>query len=126
KRLEDELRGRAEQLTEADHRKNEFLATLAHELRNPLAPLRNGLQILRLGQRDPEVTEQVRDMMDRQLGQMVRLVDDLLDLSRVSRGTIELRKERIELATIVQQAVETGRPVIKQAGNRVTTERPRT
>jgi PAS domain S-box-containing protein len=125
KRLEDELRGRAEELIEADHRKNEFLATLAHELRNPLAPLRNGLQILRLEHRDPEVTEQVRDMMDRQLAQMVRLVDDLLDLSRVSRGAIELRKERIELATIVQQAVETSRPVIEQAGHHLMIDVPR-
>src|SRR4029079_7468779 len=124
KRLEDELRGRAEQLIEADHRKNEFLATLAHELRNPLAPIRNGLQILRLGHREPEVIEQVRDMMDRQLAQMVRLVDDLLDLSRVSRGTIELRKERIELATIVQQAVETSLPVIEQAGHHLAIDLP--
>jgi PAS domain S-box-containing protein len=124
KRLEDELRGRAEQLIEADHRKNEFLATLAHELRNPLAPIRNGLQILRLGQRDPQVMEQVREMMDRQLAQMVRLVDDLLDLSRVSRGTIELRKERIELATIVKQAVETSLPVIEQAGHHLTIDVP--
>jgi CheY-like chemotaxis protein len=123
--LEDELRGRAEQLIEADHRKNEFLATLAHELRNPLAPLRNGLQILRLGQRDPEVTKQVREMMDRQLAQMVRLVDDLLDLSRISRGTIELRKERVELATIVQQAVETSLPIIEQAGHHLTIDVPR-
>jgi CheY-like chemotaxis protein len=125
KRLEDELRWRAEELIEADHRKNEFLATLAHELRNPLAPLRNGLQILRLEHRDPEVTEQVRDMMDRQLAQMVRLVDDLLDLSRVSRGAIDLRKERIELATIVQQAVETSGPVIEQAGHHLTIDVPR-
>ena len=92
KRLENELRGRAEQLIEADHRKNEFLATLAHELRNPLAPIRNGLQILRLGQHDPEVMEQVRDMMDRQLAQMVRLVDDLLDLSRVSQRDDRIAK----------------------------------
>jgi PAS domain S-box-containing protein len=125
KRLEDELRARAEQLTEADHRKNEFLATLAHELRNPLAPIRNGLQILRLGQRDPEIMEQVRDMMDRQLAQMVRLVDDLLDLSRVSRGTIELQKERIELAKVVQQAVETSLPLIEQAGHHLTIDMPR-
>ena len=124
KRLEDELRGRAEQLLAADRRKNEFLATLAHELRNPLAPIRNGLQIWRLGQRDPEVMEQARDMMERQLSQMVRLVDDLLDLSRVSRGTIELRKERIDLAKIVQQAVETSRPAIEQAGHHLTIDVP--
>jgi PAS domain S-box-containing protein len=124
KRLEDELRGRAEELLAADRRKNEFLATLAHELRNPLAPIRNGLQIWRLGHSDPEMMEQARDMMERQLSQMVRLVDDLLDLSRVSRGTIELRKERIDLAKIVQQAVETSRPVIEQAGHELTIHLP--
>ena len=124
KRLEDELRGRAEELLAADRRKNEFLATLAHELRNPLAPIRNGLQIWRLRRTDPEVTDQVRDMMERQLSQMVRLVDDLLDLSRISRGTIELRKERIELASIVQHAVETSRPTIEQAGHNLTIDVP--
>jgi len=124
KRLEDELRGRADQLLAADHRKNEFLATLAHELRNPLAPIRNGLQIWRLDPGDPEVMEQVRDMMERQLAQMVRLVDDLLDLSRISNGTIELRRERIELGRIVQQAVETSRPIIEQAGHNLTIDVP--
>ena len=124
KQLEDELRARAEQLLAADHRKNEFLATLAHELRNPLAPLRNGLQILRLGQDDLHVTAQAREMMERQLSQMVRLVDDLLDLSRISRGTIELRKQRIELAHIVQQAVETSGPIIEEAGHQLTIDLP--
>jgi PAS domain S-box-containing protein len=115
KRMEDELRGRAEELVAADRRKNEFLATLAHELRNPLAPIRNGLQVWRLSERDPELMEQAREMMERQLAQMVRLVDELLDLSRVSRGTIELRRERVELARIIEQAVETSRPIIDQA-----------
>jgi PAS domain S-box-containing protein len=124
KQLENELRGRAEELLAADHRKNEFLATLAHELRNPLAPIRNGLEIWRLCQGDPEVMDQARDMMERQLSQMVRLVDDLLDLSRVSRGTIELRKERIELAKIVDQAVETSLPIIEQAGHDLTIDVP--
>jgi signal transduction histidine kinase/ActR/RegA family two-component response regulator len=119
KALEDALRHRAIQLSEADRRKNEFLATLAHELRNPLAPIRNGLQILRLCPEDPQATGQALDMMDRQLSQMVRLIDDLLDLSRVSRGTIELRKERIELAKVIEHAVEMSRPVIEQAGHRL-------
>ena len=98
---------------ESDRRKDEFLAILAHELRNPLAPIRNGLQIMRLGKGDPEAIEQARAMMERQLGQMVHLVDDLLDLSRISRGKIELRKERVELSMIVQRAVETSRPLIE-------------
>ena len=98
---------------ESDRRKDEFLAILAHELRNPLAPIRNGLQIMRLGKGDPEAIERARTMMERQLGQMVHLVDDLLDLSRISRGKIELRKERVELSMIVQRAVETSRPLIE-------------
>jgi PAS domain S-box-containing protein len=124
KRLEDELRGRAEQLLAADRRKDEFLATLAHELRNPLAPICNGLEILRMGHGNAEATKQVREMMERQVSQLVRLVDDLLDLSRVSRGTVELRKERIELAKIVQQAVETSRPTIENAGHELTIDMP--
>jgi PAS domain S-box-containing protein len=103
-------------LKDADRRKDEFLATLAHELRNPLAPIRNGLQILRLAN-GGRAAEQARAMMERQLAQMVHLVDDLLDLSRISRGKIELRKERVELAKVVQQAVETSRPQIEANGH---------
>ena len=91
-------RKRAEQaLRDADRRKDEFLATLAHELRNPLAPIRNALQILRLSP-DPEAHEQARSVMERQVGQMVRLVDDLLDVSRITTGKLELRKERVPTA----------------------------
>jgi PAS domain S-box-containing protein len=107
-------------LKDADRRKDEFLATLAHELRNPLAPIRNGLQIMRLSHGDRETVEKARTMMERQLGQMVHLVDDLLDLSRISRGKIELRKERVELARVVQQAVETSRPVIEASSHDLT------
>jgi CheY-like chemotaxis protein/two-component sensor histidine kinase len=120
--MEDELRGRADKLLAADQRKNEFLATLAHELRNPLAPIRNGLQVWSLSVHDPELMEQAREMMERQLAHMVRLVDDLLDLSRVGRGTIELRRERIGLAQIIEQAVETSRPTIDQAGHQLTVD----
>ena len=120
----DRLKNSEAALREADRRKDEFLATLAHELRNPLAPIRNGLQIMRLAQGDQESIEQVRTMMERQLEQMVHLVDDLLDLSRISRGKIELRKERIELAKIIQQAVETSRPAIEQAGHELTIDVP--
>jgi PAS domain S-box-containing protein len=124
KELEEELLGRAEQLLAADRRKDEFLATLAHELRNPLAPIRSGLEIWRLSRGDSEVTNQARDMMERQVEQMVRLVDDLLDLSRISRGTIELRKQRIDLEKIIQQSVETSRPVIEQVGHHLTIDMP--
>ena len=111
-------------LQEEDQRKDEFLATLAHELRNPLAPIRNGLQILRLANDDPEKTEQVHAMMERQVGQMVHLIDDLLDLSRISRGKIDLRKKRIELVGAIAQAIETSRPFIDQAGHELLIEIP--
>jgi PAS domain S-box-containing protein len=111
-------------LREADRRKDEFLATLAHELRNPLAPIRNGLQIMRLAGHSREAVEQARTVMERQLGHMVRLIDDLLDLSRISRGKIELRKGRVPLAAVVQQAVETSRPAIEQAGHELTVSVP--
>jgi len=114
-----------EALHEADRHKNEFLATLAHELRNPMAPLRNGLQLLRLTT-DPEAREQAREMMERQLGQMVRLVDDLLDISRVSRNKLELRKARIELWAVVQSAVETARPQVEAGGHTLTVTMPPT
>jgi two-component system, chemotaxis family, CheB/CheR fusion protein len=102
KRLEAEL-------LEADRRKNEFLAMLAHELRNPLAPMRNSVQILRLKSADAEAVASASDMMERQVGQMVRLVDDLLDVNRITRGKIELRRGRVELASVVNHAVEAAR-----------------
>ncbi len=96
-----------EALTEANRRKDEFLATLAHELRNPLAPIRNSLHLLRLsGELNPSL-KPVRDIMERQVDHMVHLIDDLLDVSRISRGKIELKIEDVELATIVSTAVET-------------------
>ncbi len=117
-------RKRAEEaLQEADRHKDVFLATLAHELRNPMVPLRNGLQLLRLTT-EPEAREQARAMMERQLGQMVRLVDDLLDISRISRNKLELRKARIELWAVVQSAVETARPQIEASGHTLTVTLP--
>jgi PAS domain S-box-containing protein len=124
KLAEETLRESARQLTEADRRKDEFLATLAHELRNPLAPLRNGLQVMRLARDNPEAVESARNIMDRQLAQMVRLVDELLDLSRISRGRVELLKERVALETVIRQAVETSRPAIDELGHELLVTLP--
>ncbi len=111
-----ELRARTEAaLREADRRKDEFLAVLAHELRNPLAPIRHGLHALRLAAHQDERTLHVREIMERQVNHMVRLVDDLLEVSRITRGTIELREELVEVGTIVRGAVETSRPLIEAA-----------
>jgi PAS domain S-box-containing protein len=103
-------------LQEADRRKDEFLAVLAHELRNPLAPLRNGLEVMRLAAGDAQLVARTRDMMGRQLSHLVRLIDDLLDVSRVSRNRMELRRSRILLADVVGSAVEAARPVFEAAG----------
>ena len=105
------------ELRDADRRKDEFLATLAHELRNPLAPIRNGLEVLRLTGSNSQTVIDARSMMERQLSQLVRLVDDLLDVSRITRNKLELRKERVDLATIIHSAIETSRPLIEQAGH---------
>jgi PAS domain S-box-containing protein len=109
-----------EELTAADRRKNEFLATLAHELRNPLAPIRNALQLLHLSMDNPALQQRAVGVIERQLGQMVRLVDDLLDISRISNNKLLLRKERIELATAIRSALETTRPLIEEAGHQLT------
>lgn len=107
-------------LREADRNKNEFLAMLAHELRNPLAPIRTGLKTIQLAGSNSAIADDARKMMERQLGHMVRLIDDLLDLSRITRHKIELRRARISLEDIVQDAVETSRPFIEAAGHRLT------
>ena len=101
-------------LKEADRRKDEFIATLSHELRNPLAPLRNALNLLRLTGDGDASTAAIREMMERQVNHLVRLVDDLLEVSRISRGAFELRKERVEVAAIVRNAVETSEPLIRE------------
>ncbi len=111
-------------LQQADRRKDEFLATLAHELRNPLAPLRNGLQVMRLAGADADVVERARAMMERQLTQIIRLVDDLLDVNRISRGTFMLRIERANLADIVHHALETCAPPIEAKQHRLTVSIP--
>jgi PAS domain S-box-containing protein len=105
-----------EALKDADRRKDEFLATLAHELRNPLAPLRNGLELLRLAGTTAAAVE-TRQMMDRQLSHMVRLIDDLLDLSRITNDKLALRKERVLLQDVAKTAVEASRPIIEASRN---------
>ena len=122
--LSEQQQAQLQQVTadaaEAGRRKDEFLATLAHELRNPLAPIRIGLQLMkRAGDH-----QQTRDMMERQLNQMVRLVDDLMDASRISRGRIELRKERVYLSTAVHHAVETSSPLITDLGHQLSVVMP--
>jgi two-component system CheB/CheR fusion protein len=125
KKIEEELRESQAALLEADRRKDEFLALLAHELRNPLAPIRTGLELMRLAGDDRSVIEEVRLTLDRQSQQMVRLIDDLLDVSRITRGTVELRKGRVELARVVESAVETARPVIEELGHKLTVHLPK-
>jgi PAS domain S-box-containing protein len=117
---EARYRALAAQLSDANQRKDEFLATLAHELRNPLAPMRTALELMRRAPQDGEVAASARDVMGRQLAQVVRLIDDLLDLSRVSRGIIELRRARVRIAEVLQDAVETSRPLIEQCGHTLT------
>jgi PAS domain S-box-containing protein len=117
KRTEDALR-------RADRHKDEFLATLAHELRNPLAPIRNSLHLLSLSGELSESMEPIRGIMERQVNHMVRLIDDLLDLSRIRSGKIELRKTAVEVATLVASAVETSRPIIDAAGHQLAISLP--
>jgi len=113
-------------LRDADRRKDEFLATLAHELRNPLAPIRNGLELVKLAAPADALGTETLEVIGRQVDQMTRLVDDLLDVSRITRDKIELRKERVELAAIVKNAVETSRPLIHEAGHTLVVSLPET
>jgi PAS domain S-box-containing protein len=119
-----EQRAAEEALKEADRRKDEFLATLAHELRNPLAPIRNSLHILRLAGTDNVAAQRVHEMMERQVNHMVRLVDDLMEVSRITRGKIELRKEQVELAAVVRSAIETSKPLIDAARHQLAISLP--
>jgi len=119
-----EARMAAAALREADRHKDEFLAMLAHELRNPLAPIRNAVQALKMiGPPDPQL-QKLRDMIDRQVTHMSRLVDDLLDVSRITRNKIELRKERLELMTVIVRAVDASRPLIDARKHRLTVSLP--
>ena len=113
KRGEEAARALEKELTDADRRKSEFIATLAHELRNPLAPIRNAVQVLRLANNNPSTITRVTGVMERQIEQMVHLIDDLLDITRISRGQIELRRHAIDLRQIAVTAVETSLPQIE-------------
>ena len=113
-----------EALKDADRRKDEFLAMLAHELRNPLAPIRNAIEILRTkGPPEPEL-DWARNVIERQVQQMTRLVDDLLDVSRITQGKIALRRERVELAAVVGSAVESTRSLVEELGHQLTVALP--
>ena len=122
--FEQAMRDQAEQLREADQAKDEFLATLSHELRNPLAPLRNSVAIMRMTGGDDDKLAPVREMMERQVNHLVRLVDDLLEVSRISRGTFTLRRERVDLKTIVRNAVEASQPLMQAARHALTVSLP--
>ena len=111
-------------LVDADRRKDEFLATLSHELRNPLAPIKNALELLDAGACDAATRREAQSVIGRQLAQMTRLVDDLLDISRVTRDKIELRKQVVDLASIIDRAVETSRPAIESAGHQLQVKLP--
>jgi PAS domain S-box-containing protein len=125
KRLADDLRRLAADLSDTDRRKNEFLATLAHELRGPLAPMSNMLEVVKRADGDGEMLQRAHDTIERQLGQMVRLVDDLLDFNRITHDRLELRRNEVELSSVIQQAVEVARPLIDAEGHDLIVELPR-
>jgi CheY-like chemotaxis protein/nitrogen-specific signal transduction histidine kinase len=113
KRAERELQRANDELRQSARRKDEFLATLAHELRNPLAPISNSLEILKLQAPADQPLQAALEIMGRQLRHLVRLIDDLLEVSRITSGKLELRRERVALATVVEQALETSRPHLR-------------
>jgi signal transduction histidine kinase len=123
---EEALRQRAELLAEADRRKGEWIAMLGHELRNPLGPLVQGLHLLRAAGRDCRTAEQLLGIMERQTQHIVRLVDDLLDVSRITRGKVRLRPERLDLSRLVRTAAEDRRPCLERAGLTLAVEVPET
>ena len=124
RRAELELHEIMEQLADADRRKDEFLAMLGHELRNPLAPVTTALQLMRLHSDEPLRVARARETIERQVERMTRLVDDLLDVSRITRGRIELRDEALVLSALVARAVEAARPLIDERGHRLTLDLP--
>jgi PAS domain S-box-containing protein len=112
-------------LRDADRRKDEFLATLSHELRNPLAPIRTALEVMRIARGDPDVLEKTRETMERQVLHLVRITDDLLDVSRITQNRVELRRERVDLRSILHGAVDAVRPLVNVKGQSLTLDLPR-
>ena len=123
-RSEEAMRRLAAELADAGRRKDEFLATLAHELRNPLAPIQNGLQIMRLGGSDVGSLDKIQSMMERQVRQMTHLIDDLMDVARINQGKIVLKKTRVNLADVVRNATDTSRLLIDARGHALTVTLP--
>ena len=111
-------------LRDADRRKDEFLATLSHELRNPLAPIRSAIEVIRLARGDDELIEKARATMERQMAQLVRITDDLLDVARITQNKILLQRERIDLRAVLQSAIEATRPMIDAQAHTLTVEAP--
>jgi PAS domain S-box-containing protein len=123
-RLEEELNQKLEELADLDRRKDEFLAMLGHELRNPLAPIMTSLELMRMHSHDTAQIARSRDMIARQVTLMTRLVDDLLDVSRITRGKIELRKQSVSLDSVVERALEITRPLIHERRHHLTLNLP--
>ena len=111
-------------LRNADRRKDEFLATLSHELRNPLAPIRSAIEVIRLARGDQELIERARATMERQLLHLVRITDDLLDVARITQDKVQLRRERIDLRAVLQSAIEATRPIIDAQAHTLTVDMP--
>src|SRR6185369_2361664 len=124
RQLADDLRRLAADLSDTDRRKNEFLATLAHELRNPLAPMSNMLEVVKRTDGDGAVLKRAHETLERQLAQMIRLVDDLLDLNRITHDRLELRRSEVELSSVIQQAVEVALPLVDSAGHHLIVDLP--
>jgi PAS domain S-box-containing protein len=124
-RMERQLQEQAKQLANEARLKDEFLAMLAHELRNPLAPIRNGIDALRILPPNGEQAKQILDMMEEQASNLVRLIDDLLDVSRITRGKMELRRQRVALPKIITNAIQTAEPLIQAKGHELTVRQAR-
>jgi signal transduction histidine kinase len=122
--LEGALRGKIDELAEVDRRKDEFLAMLGHELRNPLAPVTTALQIMRIHENEPGRVARSREIVERQIEHMTRLIDDLLDVSRITRGKIELREQPLLLSSVIEHAIESARPLIEERGHRISLDLP--
>jgi len=122
--LESALRGKIDELAEVDRRKDEFLAMLGHELRNPLAPVTTALQLMRIHETEPGRVARSREIVERQIEHMTRLIDDLLDVSRITRGKIELREQPLLLSAVVEQAIESARPLIDERGHQIAVDLP--